>query len=647
MLWTEFILGYIEHGLQKEALQCFEKMRLEGVQPDPITYVCGLKACIGSGFIKEGREMHVEIVIDGLESDIRVGTALIDMYAKSGLINDAGEIFEELQVLNIFTSNFMRVGYEFNSNDREDSFNSLPGPERPGMPPDVACWTSLISGYAEQGENEVALQFYCKMLEQGILPNMISFMSMLKGCGDTTSLDRGKMIHAQICKMCKLEEQSEMILQTALIDMYSKCQSIDDARAWFHVMPKQNVVSWTAVIGGYVQVGKGHEALDLFGKMQQTNVKPNAFTFMTALNACAMIGATEEGKQIHFYLVDIGLELDAFVNSALIDMYSKSGSLVDARKFLEKTSSKNVVCWSAMIAGYALYGDGEEVLRLASRMQEEGIPLNHITFIHILSACSHTGLLDVCLYYFDVMRRVYGISPSPEHFACVVDSFGRAGNLKKAAMMAKTMPSSPSAVVWRAFLGACRVRGDVKRAKYAAEQVIKIEPDDPAALVLLSNSYAAEGRWEEKASAMKQITSRGLVKEPGKSCIEVNGKVHIFIADDSSHPEIQRIHMELDTLLADMKEAGYVPDTRFALHNIEDLKEYSLSRHSEKLAMVFGILSTSRGTPIRVVKNLRVCGDCHTAAKYISKMVGREIYLRDAHRYHHFNDGVCSCGDYW
>eukprot|EP00250_Pteridium_aquilinum_P003385 c136_g1_i1 orf=56-2992(-) len=606
--WTTLIVGYSKHKQAEEALRVYQQMQLEKVSPNEVTLVNVISTCYSVGALEQGKHIHSQIIEEGLDSDVVISNSLLSLYIKCGCLVDAIKHFKKMVRRNLIS------------------------------------WTTMVAAYVQGELSEEACHLFGEMEREGMKPDGVTYVSIVKACTSMGSMDRGMWIHEQIIIH---GHEASVFVGSALIDMYSKCQSVEDARAWFDNMPNHNVVSWSSMIGGYVQQGASQEAFDLFKKMQQAGGQPNEFTLLSVLNACAALAAYEDGKNVHFYAVEVGLDSDPFVGSALIDMYSKSGSLKDARQVLQRTSGKNVVCWSAMVAGYALYGDGEEVLRLACQMRQEGILLNHVTFVHILSACSHTGLLDMGFYYFDLMIRIYGISPSAEHFACMVDILGRAGDLDKGKEMAMMMPLSPSAVVWRAFLGSCKIHGDFELAKCASDRVMKLEPQNTAALVLLSNSYAAAGRWEDKASVMKTMAQKGLVKSAGQSCIEVNGKVHVFIANDTAHPEMPKIYAGLECLLGQIKEAGYTPDTRFALRELEEHKEFSLSRHSEKLAIAFGIISTPPKTPIRVIKNLRVCGDCHTACKFISKLVGRDIFLRDAHRFHHFKSGICSCGDYW
>nr|ABK26521.1 unknown [Picea sitchensis] len=366
------------------------------------------------------------------------------------------------------------------------------------------------------------------------------------------------------------------------------------------------------------------------------------------LRACASVAALEQGKQVHADIIKIGFELDVSVSNGLVDMYGKCGRIEDAQEVFSKLLEPDVASWNAMISGLAQHGCGKEAVLLFEQMLQTGVKPNQITFVVVLSGCSHAGLVDEGRNYFDSMTRDHGISPKAEHYSCMVDLFGRAGCLDEALNFINQMPVEPNASVWGSLLGACRVHGNIELAERAVEQLIELTPENPGTYVLLSNIYAAAGRWDDAGKVRKMMKDRSVKKEPGCSWIEVQNKVHPFIVGDSSHPQIEEIYETLETLTLQMKAAGYIPNTNFVLHDVEEeQKEWILGHHSEKLAIAFGIISTPPGTTIRVVKNLRVCGDCHTATKFISRIVSREIVLRDTHRFHHFKDGQCSCGDYW
>jgi len=402
------------------------------------------------------------------------------------------------------------------------------------------------------------------------------------------------------------------------------------------------------MIFGHVKCGEGHKALELFQKMQQEGVHPDAVTFVGVLNACASIMALEEGRHAHEQIIRSRCESDFFVRSSLVDMYAKCGSMEDACRVFNIMPSHDVVSWNALLGGFAMHGQHKEALVHFERMCEEGVHPNDITFVCLLSACSHGGFVDEGLRLYALMTTVYRIPAKLEHYTCMVDLLGRAGHLQEAENMIQGMPCKPNAAIWTALLGACRIHGNVEMGERVAKRVLELEPKNAAGFVLLSNLYAATGNLELSESVERQRKERDVKKQPGRTWIEVNDVVHTFVVDDQIHPQVIKIRAELKRLSSLMHAAGYVPDTKFVLHDVEEEeKVFHLCHHSVKLAIAFGLMSNDPGTPLRIVKNLRVCEDCHTSTKFISKIVRRKIIVRDANRFHHFENGVCSCKDYW
>lgn len=340
--------------------------------------------------------------------------------------------------------------------------------------------------------------------------------------------------------------------------------------------------------------------------------------------------------------------MDIAVANALITMYAKVGSIKEAEEVFSKIASKNVVSWTAMIGGYAQNGYAKEAITLFEQMNSFKVMPNRVTFVSLLTACSHAGLKEQAEMFFHSMEAEYGITPGIEHYACLVDVLGRAGRLKEAEELINRMPYESNALVWRMLLSACRKHGDLERGKRSAERILALEPRDSAAYVLLSNIYAAQGKWEGVVKIRKLMRENGVRKEPGKSWIEIRNRIHEFVSGDHSHPQADGIYSKINELLVEMKLAGYAPDIDYVLHNIEEeMKEEFVCYHSERLAIALGLINLTPGTTIKVFKNLRICGDCHKAVKLISKIVGREIVVRDTTRFHHFKDGLCSCSDYW
>eukprot|EP01018_Ginkgo_biloba_P001353 Gb_22629 [translate_table: standard] len=596
--WTVMIAAYARHGYGEEALALFYKMQRTGIQPDQFAFASVLPACASLAVLKE---VHKEIIRSGFESDVFVVNALVDMYAKYGRVEDARELFNKMPQRDVVSWNAMIAGYAQNGhlNDALELFQKMPRR-------DVVSWTAMVAGYSQNGYVDEALKLFQRMPER----NAVSWNAMIAG--------------------------------------YAQNGHVDEALKLFEEMPKRNVVSWNAMIAGYVQNGHADEALRIFRQMQLTGVKPNEKTFASVLPACANLTALEQGKEIHEEIISSQFESDVFVGSALVDMYAKCGSIENARDVFDKMHQRDVVSWTAMIEGYAMHGYGKEALKLFEQMQHSGTNPNQVTLVGVLSACCHAGLVEEGRQYFDCMSHTYHIKPAMEHYGCMVDLLGRAGLLDEAQDLINKMPMTPDASVWRCLLGACRIHNNIELAECLAERLFELDSKNDAPYVLLSNIYAEAGRWDDIERVRKMMKDRRVKKKPGCSWIEVNKQMYAFLAGDRSHPQTMEIYAELEGLSRQMKEAGYVPDKRFVLKDVEEeQKEQILCYHSEKLAIAFGIINMPPQTTIRVIKNLRVCGDCHTAIKFISKIIAREIVIRDANRFHHFKDGQCSCRDYW
>jgi pentatricopeptide repeat protein len=575
--WTSLIAGYSQYGQGQEALSVFSEMQRAGVEPNEYTLSSVLKACAGIEALQQGEQLHARTIKADLESDVVLGNALIDMYAKCGRMEDACQVFGKMSRC------------------------------------DVVSFTGMIAGYAKHGSIENAREVFDRI------------------------------------------SQRDVFSWTAMVSGYAKCGSIEEARQMFDRMPHKNVVSWNAMIAAYAQHGHGYahhrygeEALSLFCQMLRHGMKPDQLTFASILSSCAGLAALEQGKQVHSHIIKIEFESYVILETALVDMYAKSGRIETARQVFDEMSQKDVVSWNVMIAGYGKHGKAQDGLELFEQMQEAGVTPTSITFVSVLSACSHAGLVDEGWHYFNCMSQYHAIKPIAEHYACMVDLLGRAGQLEEAALFIETMPVEPGADVLGALLAACRVHGNIELGEKVAERIFEQNPNNSGTYVVLSNIYAAAGRWDDAAKIRKLMTDRGVIKEPGCSWIEFKKKVHVFFVGDRSHPQTEEIYAALHILAGKMKLAGYVPDTNLALHDVdEEQKEHILCYHSEKLAIAFALINTTPGTIIQIVKNLRVCIDCHTATKFISKITEREIVVRDANRFHHFKDGFCSCGDYW
>eukprot|EP01018_Ginkgo_biloba_P030201 Gb_04420 [translate_table: standard] len=607
--WNAMIAGYVQNGHDYEALELFCHMQQAGVKPDSVTIGSTLSACAHLAALQQGKEIHNYIVRKGCDSDVFVGSALLDTYAKCGSLEDAIQVFNRMSEKN------------------------------------VVSWNAMIAGYAQNEHWNRALELFHQMQLAGVKPDSTTVASVLPVCAHLSALQQGREMH---CYISTSGFESDVFVGCSLIDMYAKCKTTEFARQLFDGISKRDAVPWSVMIAGYVQSGQGDEAMKLFRQMQLAGVKPNSITIASVLPACAHLSALQQGMEIHDCIFRSGFESDVFVGSALIDMYAKCGSIEAAHQVFDKMVERNVVSWNALIAGYGMHGYGEDALSLFYQMQQSGMKPNHITFIAVLSACSHAGLVDIGWQFFDSMSREYCITPGVEHYTCMVDILGRAGQLEEAHEFIRKMPLEPDAGLWGALLSACRIHCNIELGERVAEHIFELKPKDTGYYVLMSNMYAAAGRWDDVTKVRTMMKDSWLNKKPGCSWIEVKNRIYTFFAAERLHPQLQEVFAMLESLAGQMKEAGYVPDKDFVLQDVEEEdKEYGLCCHSEKLAIAYGLANALPETPIRVTKNLRVCGDCHSATKFISKIVRREIIVRDASRFHHFKDGLCSCRDYW
>lgn len=606
--WNSMVSGYVENDLPEKGLLFFKEMLHVGVDMDLATVISVLAACVNYGNIQLGRAVHALALKACFDRRITFANTLLDMYSKCGDLNAAIQVFEKMG-------------------------------ER-----SVVSWTSLIAGYAREGLSEGAIRLFHKMRSEGFRPDIFSITTILHACACSGSLENGKDVHNYIKEN---DMQSNIFVCNSLMDMYAKCGSMKDANSVFLEMPMKDIISWNTMIGGYSKSGLPNEALSLFFAMLQ-ELKPDGRTMACILPACASLAALDRGREIHGFVLRNDCFSDQHVANALVDMYMKCGALALARLLFDMIPTKDLISWTVMIAGYGMHGFGKEAIAAFSEMRQAGIEPDEVSFISILYACSHSGLLNEGWRFFNFMQHECNIEPKLEHYACIVDLLARAGKLSMAYQFIKSMPIAPDATIWGALLCGCRIHHDVKLAEKVAEHVFELEPGNTGYYVLLSNIYSEAEKWDEVKKLRERIGRRGLRKNPGCSWIEVKGKVCIFVAGDGSHPQSEKMESLLNELRSKMKEEGYFPKMKYAMINADDLeKEMALCGHSEKLAMAFGILNLPPGKTIRVTKNLRVCGDCHEMAKFMSKITKREIVMRDSNRFHHFKDGACSCRGFW
>ncbi|XP_076908458.1 pentatricopeptide repeat-containing protein At1g20230-like [Bidens hawaiensis] len=654
-------------------------MLSEHVLPDSRVIPSIIKACSGLTSLRFGKQVHGFCVTSGISQDPFLQSSLVHLYVKCGELNHARKVFDEMPQPDVVSCSALVSGYARNGcvKEAELVFNRM---VEMGIEPNLVSWNGMVVGFNQSGYRLEAVMVFRRMCLSGFKPDGTTVSGVLPAVGDLEDVLLGVQVHGYVVKQ---GVGSDKCVVSALIDMYGKCSSVKDMSQVFDEMLERdvgacnalvsgfarnglteealnafnrlrdqklelNVVSWTSIISCCSQNGKDIEALDLFREMQVSGVKPNAVTIPCVLPACGNIAALMHGKAAHAFSLRTGISDNVYVGSALIDMYANCGRINLARVCFDSIPVHNVVCWNAIMGGYAMHGDCVEVIKIFRLMEKTNQKPDFITFTCLLSACSHSGLTNEGERYFNKMLNEYGINPRIEHYACLVTLLGRAGKLNEAFNAINNMPFEPDACVWGALLSSCRVHNNLKLGELAANKLFNLEPNNPGNYVLLSNIYANKGLHQEVDKIRNLMKSKGMKKNPGCSWIEIKNKVHMLLACDTYHPQMDKILYKIDELSMEMRKLGFLPVTSFVLQDVEDQeKEHILCGHSEKLAVALGLLNTPQGTSIQVIKNLRICGDCHDFIKFVSRVEQREIYVRDTNRFHRFVDGSCSCGDYW
>ncbi|GAV72691.1 PPR domain-containing protein/PPR_2 domain-containing protein/PPR_3 domain-containing protein/DYW_deaminase domain-containing protein [Cephalotus follicularis] len=609
VLWNVMLVAYGQLNNLNESFWIFRQMQVEGLIPNQFTYPSVLRTCTSLGALDLGEQIHSQVIKTGFQFNVYVCSVLIDMYAKLGKLDTALGILRRLT---------------------ED---------------DVVSWTAMIAGYTQNDLFSESLTLFREMLNKGIQSDNIGLSSAISACAGIQALDQGRQIHAQsfVSGLC-----NDLSIGNALVSLYSRSGRREEAYLAFEKIDSKDSISWNGLISGFTQSGLCEEALQVFAQMNRAGVEPNLFTFGSAVSAAANIASIKQGKQMHSLIIKTGYDAEAEISNVLITLYAKCGSINDARREFSDMPEKTEVSWNAMITGYSQHGCGLEALNLFEKMKQIGVMPNHVTFVGVLSACSHVGLVNEGLGYFESMTKEHGLVPKPEHYACVVDLLCRAGSLSRAREFIEKMTIEPDAMIWRTLLSACTVQKNLEIGEFAAHRLLELEPEDSATYVLLSNLYAVAGKWDRRDQTRQLMKDRGVKKEPGRSWIEVKNSIHAFFVGDRLHALADKIYEFLGNLNQRAFEIGYVQDPYSLWNDVEqEQKDPTVYIHSEKLAIAFGLLSLSSTIPIRVIKNLRVCNDCHNWIKFVSRVSNRAIIVRDAYRYHHFEGGVCSCRDYW
>lgn len=507
-------------------------------------------------------------------------------------------------------------------------------------------FNTMMRGHVKDMNTEEALITYKEMAERGVKPDNFTYPTLLKACARLPAVEEGMQVHAHILK---LGLENDVFVQNSLISMYGKCGEIGVCCAVFEQMNERSVASWSALITAHASLGMWSDCLRLLGDMSNEGYwRAEESILVSVLSACTHLGALDLGRSVHGFLLRNVSGLNVIVETSLIEMYLKCGSLYKGTCLFQKMAKKNKLSYSVMISGLAMHGYGREGLRIFTEMLELGLEPDDIVYVGVLNACSHAGLVQEGLQCFNRMKLEHGIEPTIQHYGCMVDLMGRAGKIDEALELIKSMPMEPNDVLWRSLLSASKVHNNLQAGEIAAKQLFKLDSQKASDYVVLSNMYAQAQRWEDVARTRTNMFSKGLSQRPGFSLVEVKRKMHRFVSQDAGHPQSESVYEMLYQMEWQLKFEGYSPDTTQVLCDVdEEEKKQRLSGHSQKLAIAYALIHTSQGSPVRIVRNLRMCNDCHTYTKLISIIFDREITVRDRHRFHHFKDGACSCRDYW
>ncbi|CAN6226260.1 unnamed protein product [Urochloa humidicola] len=502
---------------------------------------------------------------------------------------------------------------------------------------DLFVRTALVEAYAKSGRADLAHAAFDEAPRRDVFLCNVMLAAYVA---------RGEVAEAR--KVFDGMRDRDMVSWNTMIHGYAVKGVVSMARELLDGMEDRDAFSWSSMMSAYAKSRRSKEALELWQEMRAACVAPDCITMVSVLSACGDMGALAVGAEVHQFVESNGIEVDVKLGTALIDMYAKCGDIDNSLRVFHSMTAKDVLTWSSMIMGLANHGLGHDALSLFSRMISEGLQPNEVTFIGVLIACTHLGLVSDGKKYFSTMSVVHGVAPKVEHYGCMVDLLGRSGHIEEARQLIRDMPFEPDAVIWRALLGACRIYKNVEVAEEAMSKLRVLDPHADGHYVLLSNIYAQANSWEGVAEMRTMLRRENIQRIPGRSSIEWQNTIHEFVSGDRSHPRSKEIYKALEEMMDRLRQAGYRPMTGLVLQDIdEQSKERALAEHSEKLAIAFGLLTTPARSTLRITKNLRACEDCHSAIKLISLVYNRKLIVRDRNRFHHFSEGQCSCKDYW
>uniref|UniRef100_A0A0D9VP99 DYW domain-containing protein n=1 Tax=Leersia perrieri TaxID=77586 RepID=A0A0D9VP99_9ORYZ len=606
--WNTMVDGYVSNGLGALALACFQEMHdvLE-LQHDSVGIIAALAACCLEFSLMQGKEIHGYVIRHGLEQDVKVGTSLLDMYCKCGEVAYAESVFATIPLRTVVT------------------------------------WNCMIGGYALNERPDEAFDCFMQMRAEDLQVEVVTAINLLVACAQTESSLYGRSVHGYVVRRQFLPH---VVLETALLEMYGKVGKVESSEKIFGQITNKTLVSWNNMIAAYMYKEMYREAIALFLELLNQPLYPDYFTMSTVVPAFVLLGSLRHCRQMHSYIIRLGYGDNTLIMNAVLHMYARSGDVAASREIFDKMVSKDVISWNTMIMGYAIHGQAKIALEMFDEMKYNGLQPNESTFVSVLTACSVSGLVDEGWMHFNLMLQEYGMIPQIEHYGCMTDLLGREGDLREVLQFIESMPIDPTSRIWGSLLTASRNQNDIDIAEYAAERIFQLEHDNTGCYIVLSSMYADAGRWEDVERVRLLMKEKGLRRTEPRSLVEFHDMSCSFVNGDMSHSRSKTVHEVSDIL---SRKIGETDDTRNQSYpvSLASRRTTMPNKHSARLAVVFGLISSEIGSPILVKKNVRICNQCHHALKLISKYSRRRIVVGDTKIYHEFSDGSCCCGDYW
>ncbi|KAJ0587318.1 putative tetratricopeptide-like helical domain superfamily, DYW domain-containing protein [Helianthus annuus] len=643
------------------------------------TYADFFHACARHNCISQGQTLHHHMIKTQKErkliTNVYVYNHLINMYAKCGCLDHARKVFDEMPERNVVSWTALISGYAQHERceDGFGVFSVMLGVCRPNE----FAYASVLSscdrkfgrqvhshalktcfGFQTRGKWQEAIDLFSVMrrdsnisFDHATLLSIVSSLSTIKDHDNGNyAINRCLKYCSQVhCLALKTWFISEIGVITALAKAYADlgAQISDLYNLFLETAGRRDIVSWTAFITIFAERDPVKSLL-MFSNLCQEGSIPDRHTYSIVLKACSNLVTDKHTMAVHSHILKYGFEHDTVLANALIHAYGRSGSVLESRKVFDFTLVKDIVSWNSMIKIYGLHGQPKNALKCFDQMD---VPPDSTTFVALLSACSHAGMVEKGTELFELMSKTYGIAPQLDHYACMVDILGRSGGILQAQKLINEMPMEPDSVIWSAMLGACRKHGETTLAELASKKLQELDPNSSLAYVQMSNIMCSNGTFNEAVDLRTQMNWLGVKKDPGLSWTEIGNVVHEFAAGGLHHPERMTVRHDLEELVKELRGLGYVPEINLVMRDLEEEdKNRELSYHSEKLAFVFALKRDEFkcfGRAIRIVKNIRICVDCHNFMKFASELTGREIIVRDLNRFHHFKQKVCSCNDYW